>query len=246
MRARTRRAVGVLLLLVAAALWVYQTQVAPSTGYAPEQPPTTMSNSAPQSTTPLPDPSGNARDILETLAVKGRAPKTNYARTQFGNGWLSIDGCDTRNVILHRDLSEATVNSSCKVTGGVLHDPYTGKIVQFVRGATTSDLVQIDHVVALSDAWQKGAQALTFEQRVELANDALELLAVDGSANQAKADGDAATWLPANKAFRCQYVARQIAVKAKYGLWVTPAEKAAMLHVLEACPDEPIPTAAQK
>jgi hypothetical protein len=101
--------------------------------------------------------------------------------------------------------------------------------------------VQIDHVVALSDAWQKGAQQLTRAQRIQLANDPLELLAVDGPANQQKADGDAATWLPSNKAFRCQYVARQVAVKQKYTLWVTDAEKQAVADILKDCPNEPLP-----
>jgi hypothetical protein len=103
--------------------------------------------------------------------------------------------------------------------------------------------VQIDHVVALSNAWQTGAGLLTPEIRQQLANDPLELLAVDGAANQQKSDGDAATWLPSNKAFRCQYVARQVAVKAKYQLWVTSAEKDAITRVLATCPGQPLPSA---
>lgn len=184
-----------------------------------------------------------ASDELQKLAVKGRAPKTNYSREQFGTGWATTGGCDTRNIILNRDLSDVhvDVDENCYVTKGVLNDPYTGKIIQFIRGTDTSADVQIDHVVALSDAWQKGAQQLTKEQRIALANDPLELLAVDGPANQQKSDGDAATWLPAYKPFRCQYVARQIAVKQKYTLWVTQAEKDAMLHVLSACPLQTLP-----
>lgn len=184
-----------------------------------------------------------ALTVLDGLAVKGRAPKTGYARTQFGDGWATVGGCDTRNIILHRDLVGTTVSDDCKVLSGTLNDPYTGKAIQFVRGADTSALVQIDHVVALSNAWQTGAQQLPPEQREALANDPLELLAVDGGANQKKSDGDAATWLPANKAFRCQYVARQIAVKAKYGLWVTVAEKTAMQSILAGCPNERLPAA---
>ena len=93
--------------------------------------------------------------------------------------------------------------------------------------------------MALSDAWQKGAQYLSEETRYEIATDPLNLLAVDGTANKQKSDGDAATWLPANKKFRCQYVARQASVKYKYGLWVTEAEKEAMSEVLANCPNEP-------
>lgn len=173
--------------------------------------------------------------ILDTLLVKGRAPKTGYTRTQFGNGWLTLRGCDTRNRILARDMANIEVNQKCQVTKGVLTDPYTGKIITFSRGPETSQLVQIDHVVALSNAWQTGAQLLTESQRIELANDPLNLLAVDGAANQQKGDGDAASWLPTNKPFRCQYVSRQVAVKAKYGLWVTSAEKTAMQQVLARC-----------
>ena len=187
-----------------------------------------------------------ATDALRELPIKGRAPKTNYARTQFGDGWQNINGCDTRNDILARDLTNITFVPTmepvvCKVQSGILIDPYTGTSIQFIRGETTSDDVQIDHVVALSDAWQKGAQSLTPEQRIQLANDPLELLAVDGSANQQKSDGDAATWLPSNKAFRCDYVARQIAVKKKYNLWVTRSEYDAMANVLRDCPNQQIP-----
>lgn len=186
----------------------------------------------------------NALKVLDTLAVKGRAPKTGYARTQFGNGWTSTGGCDTRNTILYRDLTDTKVDESCKVQSGTLHDPYTGKIVQFIRGPETSQLVQIDHVVALSNAWQTGAQQLAEAQRIALANDPLNLLAVDGAANQQKSDGDAASWLPAYKPFRCQYVARQIAVKQKYMLWMTAAEKEAINRVLRTCPDQQLPRGA--
>jgi uncharacterized protein DUF1524 len=184
---------------------------------------------------------GSAVQALNELAVKGRAPKTGYERTQFGDGWATVDGCDTRNIILHRDLKNVAANDKCQVVSGVLDDPYTGETIQFKRGASTSDDVQIDHVVALSDAWQKGAQQLSPEVRKQLANDPLELLAVDGPANMQKSDGDAATWLPPNKAFRCQYVARQIAVKKKYNLWVTTAERDAMARVLAACPGQDVP-----
>lgn len=177
----------------------------------------------------------SARTSLAKLDVKGRAPKTGYERLQFGGGWQSIDGCDTRNAILRRDMKNVMSDDECKVISGTLSDPYTGKTITFLRGETTSDDVQIDHVVALSNAWQTGAQQLSFETRVQFANDPLNLLAVDGSANEQKSDGDAATWLPPNKSFRCQYVSRQVAVKASYGLWVTAAEKAAIKQILERC-----------
>lgn len=183
----------------------------------------------------------SAAVALESLEVKGRAPKTGYSREQFGGDWGKVQGCDMRNVILARDLENEVVNERCQVVSGMLNDPYTGEVIEFQRGAGTSDDIQIDHVVALSDAWQKGAQQLAYEKRVEFANDPLELLAVNGAANQQKSDGDAATWLTPQKAFRCQYVARQIAVKKKYSLWVTEAEKEAMKRVLSSCPGQALP-----
>lgn len=183
-----------------------------------------------------------AIDALEKLSLKGRAPKTNYTRDQFGASWAVNMGCDTRNIILNRDLINVVVDEKCNVIGGMLNDPYTGNIIQFKRGSDTSGKIQIDHVVSLSDAWQKGAQQFTLKKRVTLANDPLELLAVNGTANMQKSDGDAATWLPSNKSFRCSYVARQIAVKLKYGLWVTRAEHDAIEAILNNCPNQSLPS----
>ena len=183
-----------------------------------------------------------ALDVLAEIPIKGRAPKTGYERDEFGSGWASIDGCDTRNIILQQNLINSMIaDDDCIVLSGELNDPYTGNTIDFVRGRTTSDAVQIDHVVALSDAWQKGAQNLALADRVVFANDPLNLLAVDGPTNQQKGDSDAASWLPPNRNFRCQYVARQIAVKAKYSLWVTEAEHAAMQRVLNGCEDQVVP-----
>ncbi len=226
-----------LVSLVMLGVWV----IASQTAYMPSGASETADTPDATVDTSAPEGRSLAMAVLETLEVKGRAAKTGYTRTQFGNGWLNTGGCDTRNRILARDMSDAKISDDCKVLSGTLHDPYTGTSILFNRGATTSALVQIDHVVALSNAWQTGAQGLSLEKRAELANDPLELLAVDGEANQKKGDGDAATWLPANKAFRCQYVARQIAVKQKYGLWVTPPEKQAMQGVLSKCPEQALP-----
>jgi hypothetical protein len=169
--------------------------------------------------------------------VKGRAPKTGYDRAAFGPAWTDTNrnGCDTRNDILARDLTDTALSGPCKVLSGVLADPYTGKTINFLRGNTTSTLVQIDHVVALLDAWQKGAQQLTQAQRIAFANDPMNLFATDGPTNSQKGAGDAATWLPSNKTFRCEYVARQVSVKATYGLWVTSSEKEEIARVLSAC-----------
>ncbi len=182
--------------------------------------------------------------VLESLPVKGRAPMTGYDRSRFGIAWEDVDGngCDTRSDMLGRDLVERVMRDRCVVLSGVLYpDPYTGRPMTYVRGRS---VVDIDHVVALGNSWATGAQQLSYDQRELLANDPLNLLAVSASANRQKQDGDAATWLPSNKRYRCAYVARQIAVKAKYRLWVTKAEKAAMKRILSSCPDQRIPTDA--
>lgn len=185
----------------------------------------------------------DAAQALTKLEIKGRAAKTNYSRAQFSVGWGDLENCDVRNYILARDLIDVTVvPGTCKIATGTLIDPYTAQTILFVRGPDTSDDIQIDHVVALSDAWQKGAQVLSRQSRYAFSNDPLNLLAVQGAANQTKGDGDAATWLPASKSYRCLYIARQIAVKAKYKLWVTAAEYRAMERVLQDCPNQVLPS----
>ncbi|SFU16590.1 DUF1524 domain-containing protein [Arthrobacter sp. ov118] len=219
------------------------------TDSAPLDPATTPAVNAPGVGAPHQQPAfaSKALAVLATLPVKGRAPKTGYSRDQFGPAWADADhnGCDTRNDMLRRDLKTIALKPGtrdCVVLSGVLNDPYTAATISFLRGNATSTAVQIDHVVALSDAWQKGAQRLSAAQRLSFANDPLNLLAVDGPANMSKSDGDAATWLPPNKSYRCDYVARQISVKSSYGLWVTQAEHDAMVRVLSDCPNALAPT----
>lgn len=183
-------------------------------------------------------PTGTALAQLRTLEVKGRAPKTGYDRESFG--WrddVDRNGCDTRNDILRRDLKNITTKAGtqgCVVLSGRVDSPYSGSSYDFVRNPTNTD---IDHVVALSDAWQSGASSWDAQKKIAFANDPLNLLAVESTLNRQKGDGDAATWLPPHKPYRCEYVARQVAVKAKYGLWVKPAEAEAIERVLTACPD---------
>lgn len=201
--------------------------------------------------TPMPTSADSPQDrlaisVLETLPVKGRAPKTGYSRAQFGPAWADVDrnGCDTRNDILKRDLTSIVFRAKtrdCVVESGTLIDRYSGETINFVRGNISSMEVQIDHVVALSNAWQTGAFKLSTEQRRVLANDPLNLFAVKGRLNSQKGDGDAATWLPPLKSFRCAYVAQQIAVKAKYSLWVVAPEKSAMVAILAKCPTQKLP-----
>lgn len=179
-----------------------------------------------------------AINTLETLEIKGRAPKTGYKRTEFYDAWPTIDGCNLRQRIIKREVGDSAKLDGCDVVAGTFVELYTGETREYKTKTEFSKHIQIDHVVALSDAWQKGAQQLTKEKRYELATDPLNLLAADGPANQQKSDGDAATWLPKNKAFRCQYVARQVSVKKKYTLWVTQAEHDAIAKILSTCPNE--------
>jgi hypothetical protein len=182
-------------------------------------------------------------DELAKIETQDSASRNGYKRDQFGSGWAIWGKCDTRQRILARDLANVALDDDgCTVLSGTLHDPYTGKIIEFQRGSTTSSAVQIDHVVALADAWQTGAFEFESAMRTTLANDDLELLAVDGPANAQKGAGNASTWLPSNRAFRCSYVARQIAIKRKYNLWVTADERTAMTSVLNRCPDQRLPS----
>lgn len=185
---------------------------------------------------------GQAVAALAELEVKEAADKAGYDRRKFGSAWADIDGnsCSTRNDVLQRDLESVELDADdCVVKSGTLPvDPYTGERVQFTVGRSKVD---IDHLVALSDAWQKGAKDWEPAKRIALANDPLNLLAVGASANRQKGDKDAANWLPSHEAYRCDYVASQIAVKQKYELWVTKEESESMSEVLDSCPDQELP-----
>lgn len=192
--------------------------------------------------TTAPAAANDALTALNQLEVKGRAAKTGYSRAQFPH-WSDPDrnGCDARNDTLKRDLTNITYKvgtRDCKVVGGQLLDPFSGKSITF---SSTKSNIDIDHLVALSNAWQTGAAYFDKAKRTQIANDPLNLLAVDAKLNRQKGDGDAATWLPPAKSFRCEYVAAQIAVKVKYSLWLTAPEKSAMSRVLESCPDQLLP-----
>lgn len=188
-------------------------------------------------------PAGPVLELLEEIPIKGRAPTTGYRRSMFGRPWtddvdveLGHNGCDTRNDILHRDLTRVvTDRRGCRVLSGFLHDPYTGKDIPVDRNDGTFILIQIDHIVPLKDAWQKGAQQWDERKRTQFANDPLNLLAVGHQVNKSKRDHDVGGWLPQNKAFRCFYVARVVQVKARYGVWMTQHEHDTALQVLEKC-----------
>lgn len=177
-----------------------------------------------------------------TLAVAAEGSKDGYTRAKFGSAWTDkVDvegghnGCNTRDDILRRDLTGITLNGSCEVTSGTLADPYTGRVINFKRGKETSSAVQIDHIVALGNVWVSGGSQLDTKTRTQVANDPLNLIAADGPANMGKGDKAADKWLPANPAFQCTYVKRQVQVKNKYRLTVTASEKAVMQKFAGRC-----------
>lgn len=181
-----------------------------------------------------------ASDELVKLRVADRAPKDGYRRDKFGKVWDEYYGCDVRNIILQRDLQNTIIDDNkCTVLEGILvQDPFTGETIHFKKGE--GNAIHIEHIVALSDAWQKGAQNINIDRREVFANDPLNLIAVDGKANMAKGDADASEWLPI-ESYQCMYVARQVAIKSKYDLWVTSSEKRAIKKVLDSCPEQLLP-----
>lgn len=225
-------AVSGILLALLAIIAVSLRMDAPLTAVLPAAPPAQMTTDTPVETPP----------VLAALEIKGRAPMTGYARENFGQAWsddVRVDGgrngCDTRNDILRRDLIDPVIRPGthgCLVESGLLPDPYSGEMIEFVRG---NDRVHIDHVVPLADAWAKGAQSWDDDTRRDFANDPRNLQATAADLNRQKRAGDAATWQPPNKDHRCAYARQQIEVKAAYGLWITRAEYTALARELGRC-----------
>ncbi|WP_216402506.1 HNH endonuclease family protein [Arcanobacterium phocae] len=188
---------------------------------------------------PIPNPEN--QQLLSSLTIRNEHASTpTYRRSEFGQPWADIDhnGCDTRNDILARDITDPVFKSgthNCVVVEGKLTEPYTGQTINFIRGKETSALVQIDHVVALGDAWRSGAWTWPPHQRELFANDPTNLLAVDGQQNQDKGAANAAQWLPADASFHCSYIQQQLRVKVNWHLSVTPQEYRTMQRILSQC-----------
>lgn len=229
--------VGLFVLGIGVAIWLHFDSDLFEPGSPPPSAPPTAMSAAP------PPGFDAARATLDRLPVKGWDREKDFSRYRFGEAWsddvnveFGHNGCNTRDDILRRDLADLVVRpGTCYAQSGVLHDPYSGQTIQFTRGPDTSDAVQIDHVVSLADAWYKGARQWDDQRRRDFANDPRNLLAVGAQANFDKAFRDATAWLPTNEAFRCEFVARQIDVKAAYGLWLSRNEKRAMEDVLARC-----------
>lgn len=204
-----------------------------------------------------------ARDQLKTAT-----PHTGgYDRaSQFGD-WAEADGmcgtATTRDLILKRDLTGVTSDpKTCKVLSGTFHDPYTGRTMKFKRGRDTSSQIQIDHVVAVNEAYADGLWKADKATRVRYYNDPDVLIASEGEANNRKSEGvnlygkgvpnrydrtwkstgekrwaasTPSVWLPSYKPYRCTYMAKRVYVKQKYGLTMSSWEKQETVSYLSQC-----------
>lgn len=241
---RTRGVLTLIAALVAAGALAHAAPGMPE--IPPGARPTGATASAPSAANSAPHSGASALELLATMKVKGKAPSLPDARRAFGQRYADTnhDGCDTRNQALQRDLHAVTIKPGthgCVLASGVLDDPYSGQAGIVYRAKARSP-IDFEHVVSLGNAAQTGAMDLTPKQREQLANDPMNVLMVSARHNRSKRDADASGWLPPRKEYRCQYVARQLAVKSRYRLWVTPAERAAMARVLGKCPSQPLPT----
>ena len=205
--------------------------------FTPKPSPTPSEVAPTESKTPTPSEStspSKALSVAQALPVRGRASSSNYSRDAFGSAWKDVDrnGCDTRNDILQRDFTTSVLKpgtGDCKVIGGTWTDPYSNESYTFTEAPSGA---QVDHVVSLKNAWEMGADMWDDQMRVEYANDPLNLRVTIASLNQQKSDSNAASWLPPYKPGRCSFIATQVAVKAKWGLYVTAAEKEVFVSIL--------------
>ena len=187
-----------------------------------------------------PNPTAYAEAVkLSHLKTVSACP--GYLRSKFPDNEPSdvasghtLDGkrLSLRYYVIELDSSGAHIpaGKSESYMTGTLHDKYTGTNITLMHGPDTT-AIQVDHIVALGDAWKMGACHWSSATRKAFAIDVAELRAVDTRDNQVKSDKDAAQWLP--PANRTWYVETQINIKAKYGLGVTAAERSVMTRVLK-------------
>ena len=165
----------------------------------------------------------DAKSVLSSIRVENEY-KTGYKRSLFIH-WADLngDGCDTREEVLKRDsISKPQVDPyRCYVVAGDWASPYDGKNLSD-RGD-----VDIDHVVALKEAWDSGAWAWSESQRKAYANDMTDrrtLIAVTDRVNMSKSDKDPSNWMPPLRSYWCTYLGDWISVKARWGLSMDQSE----------------------
>ena len=172
-----------------------------------------------------------AIEVLKTISVQNEYTR-GYKRELFKQ-WLDVDGdgCDAREQVLKRDaVGLPQVDPfKCFVVEADWLSPYDGE--------RTSDRtrVDIDHTVALKEAWDSGAWQWSEAQRTAFANDtsdARSLIAVSSSSNRSKSDKDPSNWMPALRGYWCTYSANWIAVKARWGLSMDQSEWGRLNNVL--------------
>ncbi|MCX4449363.1 HNH endonuclease family protein [Streptomyces sp. NPDC087866] len=184
-----------------------------------------------QAAMPTPVSASTARTYLSELTVQAEGSSSGYSRDKFPH-WITQSGaCNTREVVLKRDGTNVSQDSSCAATSGSWYSEYDG-----ATWTAASDL-DIDHMVPLAEAWRSGASGWTTAQRQAYANDLTrpQLIAVTDNVNQAKGDKDPASWMPSRAAYKCTYVRAWIHVKHYYKLTVDSAEKSALQSALSGC-----------
>ncbi|TXS02784.1 HNH endonuclease [Streptomyces sp. col6] len=184
-----------------------------------------------QAAMPTPVSASTARTYLSELTVQAEGSSSGYSRDKFPH-WITQSGaCNTREVVLKRDGTNVSQDSSCAATSGSWYSEYDG-----ATWTAASDL-DIDHMVPLAEAWRSGASSWTTAQRQAYANDLTrpQLIAVTDNVNQSKGDKDPASWMPSRAAYKCTYVRAWIHVKHYYKLTVDSAEKSALQSALSGC-----------
>ena len=170
-------------------------------------------------------------DVLNTIAVELET-QSGYDRDLF-DAWSDLDGdgCDARQEVLIRDAVEPLdVGAGCDVGGGLWYSIYDGVWLDH------ADQLNVDHVVALKEAWDSGAKEWDPARRVAFGNDLtspLTLIAVSSSSNQDKGDADPSNWLPPNEADVCRYITAWVVIKAEWGLLMDESEHGRIRNLLE-------------
>ncbi|WP_326593835.1 HNH endonuclease family protein [Streptomyces sp. NBC_01294] len=184
-----------------------------------------------QAAPPTPMSASAARSYLATVTPKAEGSTSGYNRDLFPH-WSTVSGsCNTRETVLKRDGVNVGQDSACAAVSGSWYSEYDG-----ATWTAASDL-DIDHVVALAEAWRSGASSWTTTKRQQFANDLTrpQLIAVTDNVNQAKGDLDPGKWLPPRTAYRCAYARMWVHVKQHWGLSMDSGEKTALVNILNGC-----------